>query len=75
MHGHLLGAAAGIEGIITAKAVQENVVPGNVNIDEMDPKVPLSCIPTETRKHTVNYAISNSFGFGGHNSSLRVGKV
>ncbi len=75
IHGHLLGAAAGIEGIIAAKAVQEDTVPGNINIDKMDPEVPLSCIPTETRKHTVKYAISNSFGFGGHNSSLLLGKI
>ncbi len=75
MHGHLLGAAAGIEGIISAKAVQEDTVPGTINIDNQDPKVPLSCIPTETGKRTVNHALSNSFGFGGHNSSLVLGKV
>lgn len=75
MHGHLLGAAAGIEGIISAKAVQEDTVPGTINIDNQDPKVPLSCIPAETGKRTVNHALSNSFGFGGHNSSLVLGKV
>lgn len=75
MHGHLLGAAAGIEAIICAKAVQDNIIPGNINIDTKDPEVVLSCIPTETRGTEVQYALSNSFGFGGHNSSLVLGKV
>ena len=75
MHGHLLGAAAGIEAIISAKAVQEDIVPGTINIDSQDPKVPLSCIPKEAQERTVNYALSNSFGFGGHNSSLVLGKI
>ncbi len=75
MHGHLLGAAAGIEAIVCAKAVQEDIIPGTINIENKDPDVPIQNIPTEARERKVQYALSNSFGFGGHNSSLILGKL
>ena len=75
MHGHLLGAAAGIEAIVCAKAVQEDIIPGTINIENKDPDVPIRNIPGEARERKVEYALSNSFGFGGHNSSLVLGKV
>lgn len=75
MHGHLLGAAAGIEAIITAMALKNNLIPANINIENMDPEIVLSCINTEVIEKKMNYVLSNSFGFGGHNSSLILGKI
>ncbi len=75
MHGHLLGATAGLEGILCIKAISEGIIPANMNIDNLDPKVAVSCINREIVKRDVNYALSNSFGFGGHNSSLLLGKI
>lgn len=74
-HGHLLGATAGLEAILCTKAMQEGKVPANINIDNFDEKVPLSCINTEIVEKEVNIALSNSFGFGGHNSSLLLKKI
>ena len=75
MHGHLLGATAGIEAIISAMALKHNVIPKNINIENLDPEVVLSCINTEVIEKEMKYILSNSFGFGGHNSSLILGKV
>lgn len=74
-HGHLLGATAGLEAIITATALREGVVPANINIFNRDPELPAVRIPVEPVKKTMAAALSNSFGFGGHNSSLVLGKV
>jgi len=75
LHGHLLGATAGLEAIFAVKSVMEGKIPANINIDVPDPDVAVSCINREVVERDVNYALSNSFGFGGHNSSLIVGKV
>ncbi len=75
MHGHLLGATAGLEAIFCIKSVMDNKIPANINIENPDPDVAVSCINREVVERDVNYALSNSFGFGGHNSSLVVGKV
>lgn len=75
MHGHLLGATAGLEAIFCIKSVMENKIPANINIDNLDPQIAVSCINQEVIERDVNYALSNSFGFGGHNSSLIVGKI
>jgi len=74
-HGHLLGATAGLEAIITAMALKDGVVPANINIFERDPELPQVELPTEAVKKPMKAALSNSFGFGGHNSSLILGKV
>jgi 3-oxoacyl-[acyl-carrier-protein] synthase II len=74
-HGHLLGASAGLEAIVTAKAITEGVVPANLNLEHRDPALPDVALPTETYHAPMRAAISNSFGFGGHNSSLVLGKV
>ncbi len=74
MHGHLLGATAGLEAVICAQAVREAVVPPTINLDELDKDIPLRKINTEAERADVKYALSNSFGFGGHNSSLLLGK-
>lgn len=75
MHGHLLGATAGLEAIFCVKSVMEDKIPANINIDNLDPDVAVSCINREVVERNVQYALSNSFGFGGHNSSLLVGKL
>lgn len=75
MHGHLLGATAAVEGIICIEAIRNGVVPPNINIDNMDPDVPLSCINTEPVERKLSIAMSNSFGFGGHNSTILFGAL
>jgi 3-oxoacyl-[acyl-carrier-protein] synthase II len=68
MTGHLLGAAGAIEAIITAKAVQENIVPPTINTDEVEPewKSKFNLTLGKAEYKEVNYAMSNTFGFGGH---------
>lgn len=70
MTGHLLGAAGGVEAVITVKAIDDGVVPATINYETPDPECDLDYVPNESRKQDINIAISNSFGFGGHNASL-----
>ena len=70
MTGHLLGAAAGIELIACAKAIQEGVIPPTINQFTPDPECDLNYTPNEAVKRDVGYAMSTSFGFGGHNAVL-----
>jgi 3-oxoacyl-[acyl-carrier-protein] synthase II len=71
MTGHLLGAAGGLEGVFSALALQEGMVPPTINLDNPDPEVGgLDLVPHEARSRTLNYVLSNSFGFGGTNVSL-----
>jgi 3-oxoacyl-[acyl-carrier-protein] synthase II len=74
-HGHLLGAAAGIEGIITALAIKNGTVPANINIFNLDPDAPPLQLPMEPVEKEISAALSNSFGFGGHNSCLILKKI
>lgn len=75
MHGHVLGATAAVEGIICIEAIRNGVVPPSINIDNFDPEVPLRCINSEPVEKEIKYAISNSFGFGGHNSTVMFARV
>ena len=75
LHGHLLGATAGLEAIICAMAIKEGKIPANINIENLDPEIPLTCINTEVVEKEVKVAMSNSFGFGGHNSTLILKKI
>lgn len=75
MTGHLLGASGGIEAIICTKAIEKGVMPPTVNLDEPGEDCDLDYIPNTAREGEVNVAISNSFGFGGHNVCLVIGKV
>lgn len=77
MHGHLLGATAGLEACICLAAMAASEVPGNINIDDFDPHVALSrdVINTTTISKKLNLVLSNSFGFGGHNSTLIFKKI
>jgi len=74
MHGHALGAAGGIEGVAVALSVRDDVMPPTINYDFPDPECTLDYVPNVARKAPVNIALSNSFGFGGHNSVLVFGK-
>jgi 3-oxoacyl-[acyl-carrier-protein] synthase II len=75
MHGHALGAAGGIEGVATVLAVQNDLMPPTINFEVPDPECQLDYVPNVARKAPVNVALSNSFGFGGHNSVLVFGKT
>ena len=72
MTGHLLGAAGGIELLACVKAIQDNFVPPTINVFNQDPQCDLDVCPNVGREMKVDVALSNSFGFGGHNSSLIV---
>ena len=72
--GHLLGAAGGVEAIICAKAIEEGFVPATINYKVPDEECDLDVVPNEGRNVYVKYAISNSLGFGGHNSSILLKK-
>jgi len=74
MTGHLLGAAGAVEAVISALAIQNDIVPPTINYSTPDPDCDLDYVPNEARKMTVNSVISNSLGFGGHNVSLVVRK-
>lgn len=70
MTGHLLGASGAVEGIIAALSVANDYVPATINYQVPDEACDLDIVPNEGRKTTVNYAMSNSLGFGGHNASI-----
>jgi len=70
MTGHLLGGAGALEAGISALAVHEQVVPPTINLDHPDPECDLDYVPHRSRKMAVQYALSNSFGFGGTNAAL-----
>lgn len=75
MTGHLLGAAGGIEAIFTALAVYEQVAPPTINLDNPDEGCDLNYVAHSAQQMTIDYALSNSFGFGGTNATLLLGKV
>jgi 3-oxoacyl-[acyl-carrier-protein] synthase II len=70
MFGHALGAAGALEGICTVLAINEGIIPPTINYQHVDPTCDLDCVPNVARRHDVNVALSNSFGFGGHNAVL-----
>lgn len=70
MTGHLLGAAGAIEAVATIAALQNDVMPVNVGLQVKDPEVNIPLVTEESRRTKVHAAISNSFGFGGHNAVL-----
>ena len=70
MTGHMLGAAGAVEAIICAKAIQESYIPATINYVNPDPECDLDIVPNEGRNANVDYAMSNSLGFGGHNATI-----
>jgi 3-oxoacyl-[acyl-carrier-protein] synthase II len=72
--GHTLGASGGIEAIITAMVIQQGVIPPTINLDSPDPECDLDYTPNQARQKPVRIAMSNSFGFGGHNASIILGR-
>lgn len=70
MIGHLLGAAGGIEAVLTALAIQNQIAPPTINLENPDPECDLDYVPNIARNMNIDVAISNSFGFGGTNGSL-----
>jgi len=75
MTGHLLGAAGGIELAACVKAIQTGIVPPTINLDNPDPECDLDYVPHQAREAKVDVAVSNSFGFGGHNASVVVKRM
>ncbi|MFZ8826454.1 MAG: beta-ketoacyl-[acyl-carrier-protein] synthase family protein, partial [Candidatus Caldipriscus sp.] len=70
MIGHLLGAAGAIEALATIMTIHTGIIHPTINYENSDPECDLDYVPNEARKKEVNVAISNSFGFGGHNVCL-----
>lgn len=72
--GHLMGAAGAVEAVFTIMAMNENFIPPTINLDNPDPECDLNYTPHVGVKRDIQYAMSNSFGFGGHNAVLIFGK-
>jgi 3-oxoacyl-[acyl-carrier-protein] synthase II len=70
MHGHLLGAAGAVEAVITVMAINDQFAPPTINLDEPDPECDLDYVPHTGRPARIDFALSTSFGFGGHNACL-----
>lgn len=70
MTGHLLGAAGGIESVFTALALHDGILPGTINLENPDPECDLDYLPNGSERHDCEYAMCNSFGFGGTNASI-----
>ncbi len=74
MMGHLLGAAGAVELISTALTITNGIIPPTINYESPDPECDLDYVPNKARKKEVNFAISNSLGFGGHNATIAIKK-
>jgi 3-oxoacyl-[acyl-carrier-protein] synthase II len=72
--GHLLGASGGVELVISALTIETGVLPPTINLDHPGEGCDLDYIPNVARECRVNTVMSNSFGFGGHNASLLIGR-
>ncbi len=70
MTGHLLGAAGSIEAIACIMAIREGKIPPTINLENPDPELDLDYVPNQYRERAVDYALSNSLGFGGHNATI-----
>ena len=75
MTGHLLGAAGGLEAVFCCLAMDKGVVPPTINYEEPDPECDLDYVPNTAREATIEYSMSNTFGFGGTNATLLFKKV
>jgi 3-oxoacyl-[acyl-carrier-protein] synthase II len=75
MTGHMLGAAGAFEAVVCAMTIQEGWIHPTINYETPDPECDLDCVPNHPREASVRFALSNSFGFGGQNASVVLGKV
>ena len=75
MTGHLLGAAGGVEAIFTVLALKEGILPPTMNLETPDPECDLDYVPNAARNADIEFAMSNSLGFGGHNASILFKKI
>jgi 3-oxoacyl-[acyl-carrier-protein] synthase II len=76
MHGHCLGAAGGLEAALVAMAIVEGVIPPTTNLDDLDPECDLvDHVANRPREADVRVALSNGFGFGGHNATIALTRV
>ena len=74
MTGHLLGGGAAIEAVFSIMAIRENFVPPTIHLEEPDPSCDLNYVPNSGIRHDIRYAMSNAFGFGGHNAVVIFGE-
>ena len=77
MTGHLLGAAGAVEAILSIKAIESNIIPPTINTSKIDSKIPnnIPIVIKQAIDHNVNVAMSNTFGFGGHNATTIFKKI
>ena len=76
MTGHLLGAAGALEAAVCAMAITDSIAPPTINLDNPDPDCDLDYVPNKAQQNVeINIALSNSFGFGGHNCALLIFKI
>ena len=73
--GHMVGAAGAVESIMTLLSIRDGIIPARLQLENIDPGVPLDVAAGEPRKADIGAAISNSFGFGGHNVAVAFTKV
>jgi 3-oxoacyl-[acyl-carrier-protein] synthase II len=73
--GHSLGATGGVEGVILAMTISRNLIPPTINLDNPDPECDLDYVPHKARDRKIDVAMSNSFGFGGHNACIVMKKA
>lgn len=73
-HGHLLGAAGALEALISVKALNASIIPPTINYENPDPECDLDYVPNRYRESSIDVILSNSFGFGGHNAAIVIGK-
>jgi len=74
MTGHLLGASGALEAVFCTKALQDGILPPTINYETPDPECDLDYVPNKARKVNAKHALSNSFGFGGHNATLIISR-
>ena len=75
MTGHLLGAAGGIEAVSLVKAINDQVLPPTINYDTPDPECTLDYVPNQSQDFNFECALSNTFGFGGHNAVICIKNI
>jgi 3-oxoacyl-[acyl-carrier-protein] synthase II len=75
MTGHMTGAAGAAEAAITILALARGVIPPTINLEQQDPSIDVDCVPNVARPATLTTAMSNSFGFGGTNASIVIGRT